>query len=428
MGLEQEFFLVDEDGIPSNRADEFLARCGEVAEDENLDPGCFAPECVRSLVEVSTPPATSLEGLSAAYLDSVGAALRAARDLGLRLYPLATYPLPITPALREETHYRIQALTLGPEKFLHAGRCAGVHFHLEVAPETLDPRVGVAYGSPPTAWKELLDVYNLATALDPAIIALTRACPFYEGRLTELAARTAYYRGNPQLAPYGLYGELEAVGGLRPYAEDVATLVELQFDRYNAWLSAMDRSGVERRLFLAAGNTMLDAAWNPVRLNTHGTVELRSIDGGYPAVILDVVTLVHSVVRRVLGEGLTVRPASGVTTFKVVDGALRVPDFEELRGGLFREAVTLGVESAEITAYLDSIFAFARATGDFESLRAGGRYRNTETEILESFGVQISQDTGLRLVREACDELERQVYSPQKRERVASAKARADEN
>ncbi len=399
-----------------------------MAEAESLDPGCFAPECVRSLVEVSTPPATSLEELSAAYLDSLGVALRAAREVGLRLYPLATYPLPVTPILREEPHYRVQALTLGPERFLHAGRCAGVHLHLEVAPETLDPRVGVAYGSPPAAHQELLNVYNLATALDPAIIALTRASPFYEGRLTEIAARTAYYRGSPQLAPYGLYGELEAVGGLRPYAEDIAALVESQFDRYNAWLSAMDRSGVERRLFLAAGNTMLDAAWNPVRLNAHGTVELRGIDGGYPKVILDVVALVYGVVRRVLGEGLTVRPTVGATTFEVADGALRVPGFEELRDKLFREAVTLGVESPEIIAYLDSIFAFAGAAGDFESLRADGRYRSTETEILESFGVEISRDTGLRLVREACDELERQVHSLQKREKGASVKARADED
>ena len=27
IGMEQEFFLVDEAGAPSNRADEFLARC-----------------------------------------------------------------------------------------------------------------------------------------------------------------------------------------------------------------------------------------------------------------------------------------------------------------------------------------------------------------------------------------------------------------
>ncbi len=427
MGLEQEFFLVDEDGVISERADEFLERCRELADEAGLDPESFAPECVKSLVEVSTPPAASLDELSAAYLDSVGTALRAAREVGLRLYPLATYPLPVTPAMREEPHYRIQSMTLGSEKFLHAGRCAGVHLHLEVEPETVDPRVGVAYGSSPEAQRELLNVYNLATALDPAIIALTRACPFYEGRLTEIAARTAYYRGCPRLAPYGLYGGLKAVGGLRPYAEDVAGLVASQFDRYSAWLSAMTRSGVEPRLFTEAGNTMLDAAWNPVRLNAHGTVELRGIDGGYPAVILDVVTLISGAVRRVLDESLTVRPTAGLTTFEVEGDELLVPGFEELGGLLFVEAATLGVESAEIVAYLDSIFEFSGA-GDLEALKDGDRYRCTETEILEDFGVVISQDIGLKLVREACDALEEQVYSLRNREKTASANAGADEN
>ncbi len=427
MGVEQEFFLVDEAGLISNRADEFLERCRARAGDEGLDPECFAPGCVRSLVEISTPPATSVEALSGAYLDSVEAALQAAKEIGLRLYPLATYPLPMTPSLREEGHYRIQAMTLGPEKFLHAGRCAGVHLHLEVERATVDPRTGVAYGSSPAARRELLNVYNLATALDPAIIALTRACPFYEGRLTEIAARTAYYRGCPRLAPYGLYGELEAVGGLRPYAGDVAELVGLQFERYHAWLSAMDRSGLERRLFLEAGDGMLDAAWNPVRLNAHGTVELRGIDSGYPATILEVAALVRRVVRRVLDEDLAVTPVDGLTVFEVDDRNLLVPGFEELSVGLFREAVTLGVESTEIVSYLDSIFEFA-GTGDFDSLKPGGGYRCTETSILENFGVVVSQDTGLQLVRDACDELEGQVHSLQQREKTAPAKVRSDED
>ena len=338
--MEQEFFLVDEDGFISNRADEFLEWCKELAGDEGLDPGCFEPECAKSLVEVSTPAAVSLEELSAAYLDSVELALRAAKELGLRLYPLATYPLPVTPDLREQSHYRIQAMTLGPEKFLHAGRCAGVHLHLEVAPGTVDSRVGVAHGSSPEARRELLNVYNLATALDPAIIALTRACPFYEGRLTEIAARTAYYRGCPRLAPYGLYGELEEVGGLRPYAGDVEELVELQFERYYAWLSAMDRAGVGRRLFFEAGDGMLDAAWNPVRLNAHGTVELRGIDGAYPAAVLEMSALVDGAARRIRKEDLIVTPVDGLTTFEVEDRNLLVPGFEELSVDLFREAVT----------------------------------------------------------------------------------------
>lgn len=423
MGLEQEFFLVDEEGALSNRADEFLERCWELAGEEDLDPDHFAPECVKNLVEVSTPPADSLEDLSEAYLESVGAALRSAKDVGLRLYPLATYPLPITPDLREETHYQIQAMTLGADKFLHAGRCAGVHLHLEVAPETVDPRIGVAYDSQPEARQELLNVYNLATALDPAIIALTRSCPFYEGRLTEIAARTAYYRGCPRLAPYGLYGELEEVGGLRPYAEDSARLVELQFERYHAWLSAMDRAGVERRLFLEAGDGMLDAAWNPVRLNDHGTVELRGIDAGHPKVVLEIAALVRQVVRRVLDEGLTVTPVAGLTSFEVEGRSLMVPGFEELSVDLFREAATLGVDSAEITTYLDSIFDFAGAFAGsaFESLKQGNAYRCPETEVLETYGVEVSQETGLQLVREACGRLEEQIHSFRKRETTTSA-------
>ena len=37
MGLEQEFFLVDEAGMISNRADEFLVTCDESARDAGVD-------------------------------------------------------------------------------------------------------------------------------------------------------------------------------------------------------------------------------------------------------------------------------------------------------------------------------------------------------------------------------------------------------
>ena len=45
-GLEQEFFLVENSGRPSERADEFLERCRE----ESGGPACFAPEFVLGLV------------------------------------------------------------------------------------------------------------------------------------------------------------------------------------------------------------------------------------------------------------------------------------------------------------------------------------------------------------------------------------------
>lgn len=99
-GLEQEFFLVDEDGVLSNRADEFLARCQEAALASGRDPGGFAQECSRSMVEINTPPVHSPAELSREYLTSLELALDAGRELGLRLYPLATYPLHMEPVMR----------------------------------------------------------------------------------------------------------------------------------------------------------------------------------------------------------------------------------------------------------------------------------------------------------------------------------------
>lgn len=420
LGLEQEFFLVDEDGFLSDLADEFLAGCWETAEGRDKDPACFAPEVAKSMVEVNVPPALSLVELSSDYIDNLGLAIETGRQVGLRLYPLATYPLPVKPALREAPRYRLQARTVGEERFSHAARCAGAHLHVGVHPEAVDSRVGVSYKASKGARKELLDIYNLATALDPAIITLTRSCPFYEGLADGRTPRTLHYRGDKDLAPQGLYANLWEVGGLLPYAPDIEGLVEQQFARYHTWLSAMDRARVERRLFFETGDGLLEASWNPVRLNPKGTVELRGMDGNYPETILAVATLVSAAADRVRREGLAVLPCEGIETFEVAGDALYVPDFGYLSGDLFRAATTWGLESSEVVSYLDSVVRFANPGAgpgeetSFEPLTASGFYRTTEAEILRRIPFPVSpilEKEGLRLVREACDELEQQIVA-----------------
>ena len=436
IGLEQEFFLVDATGVLSNRASEFLTLCREAAETLGRDPEDFAPECATYMVEINVPPAYSLSELSRTYLESLELALEVGRKLGLRLYPLATYPLDVEPTIRNERHYQIQARTVGPERFVHAGRCAGAHLHLEAAGETIDPTAGVSYDASRLAREELLNLYNLATALDAAIIALTRSCPYYAGKTTGLATRTAHYRGDPKLAPYGLYAWLEEVGGLRPYAGSVEQLVELQFSRYHAWLGAMDRAGVERRLFFETGGGLLQASsWNPVRLNPLGTVELRGLDSNYPQKILMVASLVSSAAERVRRERLTVLPHEDVHTFELVEDTLLVPGFGCLSRDLFDAAMIGGGESPHIIAYLDSILEFAyvgqepSGVGSVEALRTAGSYRSTETEILRRYppssSRRLSYKRGLELVCEACDELEKQVASRRHREAM---KARMNGN
>ena len=415
-GLEQEFFLVEDSGHPSRRADEFLERCRAMSGEEPGSAACYAPEFVLGLVEVNTPPAYTLPELERAYAQNLDLALRAARSLGLRLYPLGTYPLPLKPTARDGLDYRVQVGTVGPERFVDAGRCAGAHLHLELRAGTVDETAAISATASAAAREEVLNIYNLATALDPALIALTRSCPFFEGRATGLAVRTVHYRGNSAIGCQGVYTDLPQVGALLPYADDAERLIRQQFDRYEAWLAAMDRAGVERRLFARAGGDLLRPAWNPVRLNRQGTLELRGMDSNYPEMTLTAVAMILGAAERVRREGLEVVPDRRVSAFEPTGDVLRVPDFGLLSGKLLRAAVTGGANDESVATYLDSVLDLAGENERLAELRrhrsTTGFYPTTEAGILEDYDAgdgHLSKDEGLRLVLEACDELEAQV-------------------
>jgi gamma-glutamyl:cysteine ligase YbdK (ATP-grasp superfamily) len=416
IGLEQEFFLVDRRGAPRELADVFLRGCRRAARAEGLDPHCFKAESVRGLVEIITPPSDGVEEMARHYLNNLGLALGVASELDLALYPLGTYPLPINPALRDDPEYAVKASTIGHSRFSHAGRCAGVHLHLELPAGTAWPDVKGALDAPVAAQRELLGLYNLATALDPALVALTRACPFYQGRWDGAAARTAHYRGI--LGFDGLYTNLREVGGLSTYAGSVEDLVDQQSARSRAWFKAMDLAGVERRLFAQAGGNLHRISWNPVRLSHHGTVEIRSMDANFPEMVLAVCTLISAAAERVRREGLEVRPRRGILAIEPDGDLLLVPIFSYLNGELLAAAVTSGVLDRRVEAYVDSVVRFASPYLQnpqlIASLGSSGSYRTTEGEILESFPTQgafVTRYQGLSLVRESCHRLNEQVSS-----------------
>ena len=88
IGLEQEFFLVDRTGRLCDQADTFLPRCRKLAGTVGLDPLCFKAECVKSLIEITTPRSPDLMNLTDAYLNNLALALEVASERGLELYSL----------------------------------------------------------------------------------------------------------------------------------------------------------------------------------------------------------------------------------------------------------------------------------------------------------------------------------------------------
>ena len=413
IGLEQEFFLVSESGAPSDRADEFLARCRKEAPEEISES--FVEECTKGMLEINTPPAPTLAALSTGYLTRLELALRVGREMSLRLYSLAAYPLEMIPPLRTDPSYEIQARAVGRERFLHAGRCIGTHLHLELPEGTIDPATFISEDASLEAREELLNLYNLAVALDPAIIALTRSCPFYEGGWPQLAVRTAHYRGSAEFGWEGVYTDLPKVGGLRPYAGSVEELVEIRKSGHQDWLAALARIGLDENDYAETGGNLFESCWGPVRISGHGTVELRGIDGNYPETTLAVAALVEDAASRVR-EGLTVTPERGIRGFQVSGDRLLVPDFRLLSRDLFHAAVTEGPEHPAITTYLDSLIEFAAnggSPGYVGKLKPGGSYHTTEASVLREFPASepLNEEDGFRLVREACDRLEEQVSS-----------------
>lgn len=422
MGLEQEFLLVDESGRTSERSDDLIFQCAEAAPSEGLDPDNFSKECSRGMVEVKTAPAETLEELEREYVANVGFAVRVGRELGLRLYPLATYPLAFDPSFREEPRYELQIETIGRERFLDAGRCFGVHLHVEVEADVIDPIEVVSPNASPAGVRELLNLYNLATALDPGLIALTRSCPYYEGRAPGLASRTAFYRGNAEFGWDGVYSALPELGSLQPYAKEAGDLIGRQARGRERWREAMDSAGVGSDSLHKMSGGILDICWRPVRLSPHGTVELRGLDSNYPDTILAVSALVHAAADRLKNKNLSVEPVEGLRRFEADEKHLFVPDFEGVGSELFFAAASEGPNEPMVAAYLDSIIEFAAAgearpsyAKHINRLRSeGGSYRTTEADILDNFppsngSPAIGEEEGLGLVLEACGRLEERV-------------------
>mgnify|MGYP006353493311 FL=1 len=417
LGLEQEFFIVDLEGFLSHRADEFLERCCAIAKPINR-ANCFAPEFVKSIVEINTVPVNNFSELKVEYLDLLRILLKAAQELDLRVYPLSTYPLFTTPVIRNKPNYHLQVRTVGVGRFDHAAKCTGTHIHLDLPTDVVDRQIGLAYNSAAEARERVLNIYNLAIAFDAAIITLSRACPFYQGEVAGKALRTIHYRGSKRFAWQGVYTNLPSVGGLMPYAETVEDLTCQLFNRYHSWLQAMDRAGVDRQMFLESGGELLTAGWNPIRLNSIGTVELRGADSNYPHVTLALVALISEAANRVRRENITVRPQAGCKTFQLQGQKLNVPEFDYLNNELLYAAVIEGIHNTAIKDYLDSILEFScqddSEVGHYlaQFKTTLGEYTTTEAQLLAKFPTTtgtISQADGLALVRYCCDRLEEEV-------------------
>ncbi|AAG19718.1 glutamate--cysteine ligase [Halobacterium salinarum] len=250
LGVEEEFFVVDEHGVPTAGSDEL------VYEGEPPEPiaGRLDHELFKFVVETQTPTLNGVAEAPAAIREVRAALVAYASEHGLRIAGAGLHP---GARWREHEHaekprYRSQLDRIQYPQ--HRNTTAGLHIHVGVD----DPDKAV--------W-----VSNRMRWHMPVLLALSANSPYWNGFDTGLAsARAKIFEGLPN------------------------TGLPTAFESYAAF------QAFERRMVEHGGIEDRGELWYDVRPHSgHGTVEVRAPDAqADPAVVDAFVEYAHALVTE----------------------------------------------------------------------------------------------------------------------------------
>jgi len=204
MGVEEEYLLVDAEGVPTGVADAAVRaheRGGGEAADEGEPGGGLEHELQAQQVETGTHPCVDLAELAAEVRDGRERAADAARQAEARLVAVATSPIPGPTTLTHGARYAAmaQAYALTVREQL----TSGCHVHVSVA----DDDEGVAVLDRIGPWL-------------PVLLALSVNSPYWHGEDTGYASiRSQLWNRWPTAGPTAPFGTARA------YRDTVAELV-----------------------------------------------------------------------------------------------------------------------------------------------------------------------------------------------------------
>src|SRR3989338_2605454 len=112
MGIELEFFLVDQEGKVANRADDLIS-----ALKSKFSDLAIKPECSQAMIEVSSFPRLTSRNIFEDFFTSFEHLAYAAENMGLGLFPFGCYPGMNTGEPRDLPRYTVQQKILGRENF-----------------------------------------------------------------------------------------------------------------------------------------------------------------------------------------------------------------------------------------------------------------------------------------------------------------------
>ena len=359
IGFEVELFTISRNGSMINGADTLLKKAKQ---DKNIT---IKKECAGSMIEIASYPNNTVPNTMGYLLKELEYLISVAEKENILLCPLGTYPGMFNPVMRNDKPYKIKESIFGKNRWKIAGRCIGFHCHYDLPHGIFDPELRILKMLVRSKIKDsLVNSYNFLIAADPALTTFMQSSPFYQGKYLGKDSRLIMYRGGEALNnKSGLYANFEEFGGLPHYKPTALDIVDIITTRYETWKSYVKKLGLNIKVLSLYGS-ILDTTWGPLKINPHGTLEVRGMDMSHPIYIAGIGVIIRRILKKLQEEFYTVVPSEiGIKEpFKIEKDIIYIPPYSYVRNELQKLSAYKGLDSDVIHNYCRRFLKFAQFT------------------------------------------------------------------
>lgn len=358
LGIEFELFTLDENGYMINGADRLINRVKK--EHPEIE---VKRECGKNMIEIVTPPHSEVPNVMLKAVEDFEKVVLCAKKEKLILYAYGTYPGIFTPEFHSAKRYNAQQKLLGKQRFNIGGRVIGLHIHYSLPWGVFNEYLKIIKPLINSKHKEsTVNIYNLCIAMDPALTTLSQSSPFYQGKYLAKDSRVVVYRGGEVLNyPQGLYANHPEFGALQNYKSTNHDILHLIAERFLSWGKMVKKAGYNVYSLTKHGST-LDNTWNPVKINAHGTMEIRGMDMNHPDIIVAIAIIIKFVIKAVQEKFLQVVSTEAAINdpFKLDGQKILIPPDSYVINELQKFAAHEGLSNDKIYNYCQGLLRLAK--------------------------------------------------------------------
>lgn len=348
-GVELEFFLVNKEGNIVNSADSVISELKNKLKETDIKK-----ECAHSMIEITSFPHLSSSEVFGKFFSDFETLLYQTEKLDVSLFNYGCYPGINNTQMRDDGRYIAQKAIFGEKEFVNAGKCIGFHSHYSLPTNSFNRNVKFFFLDIKLKKKlNVLNLFNLYIALDPALTTLMQSSPYFEGTLAGKDARMMVYRGDPDISlPNSVYAKYPEFGILNDYSDDFETMVKRIRDRTTKLKNLLSDHGYDFKDFIKSEVSLLDSSWKPVKISPHGTIESRGSDMNTLPLIASSAVVLKNLSRYIEKHNISILPSEigNSEPFTIEDETLHVPLRQHLQH-LQKNSAFVGMENAHVHDY-----------------------------------------------------------------------------